>query len=203
MDEFCRGPYFMTQGPQCRICEFMSYFNEVVRYQVPLHPFHRFVYTNALLLPVRGMETVKAAAISYCRLLRNWPKAVFLRRLLASDLAVPLGHDARLKDSLDRLTLVANEKNHAFDVYRSPRMSELPNPFRLLLSLSDHRRAADTRFCRGRELLPTAWAARFLHAPRRFDLSRWLPQIPRWEPVTELWAKTPVMVSYLADSLRI
>jgi len=186
----------MTQGPQRRIYEVMSFCNDVVRYQVPLHPFHRFVYTNALLLPVREMKPVKAAAISFCRLLRNWPKAVFLRRLLASDLAVPLGHEARLKDSLDQLTLVANEKNHAFDVYRSPRMSELPNAFRLLLSLFDHRRATDTRFCRGRELLPTSWAARFLHAPQRFDLSRWPAQIPRWEPVTELWAMTPVMASY-------
>jgi len=33
-------------------------------------------------------------------------------------------------------------------------------------------------------------------------LSRWLPPVPDWEPKTDLWVATPVVVSYLADSLR-
>jgi len=81
-------------------------------------------------------------------------------------------------------------------------MSELPNHFPLLLFASDHRRAADTRFFRGCELLPTEWSAGFLRAPKSFDLSRWLPPVPDWEPKTNLWVATPVVVSYLADSLR-
>jgi len=162
-DSFCGN-----QGPQRRIHEVMSFRNEVIRYQVPLHPFHRLVYTNALLFPVRGTETFEAAVNSFCRLLRNWPKAVFLRCSVATDLAVPIGHDAGLAEYLDHLTLVAAEENDAVDEDRSPRMSELPNPFRLLLFATDHRRAADTRFFRGRGLLPTEWLAGFLRAPKKF-----------------------------------
>jgi len=64
-------PFFGNQGPQRRIYEVMSFCNEVIRYQVPLHPFHRLIYTNALLFPVRGTETFEAAANSFCRLLRK------------------------------------------------------------------------------------------------------------------------------------
>jgi len=64
-------PYFGNQCPQRRVYEVMSFCNEVVRYQVPLHPFHRLVDANALLFPVKGTETVEAAANSFCRLLRN------------------------------------------------------------------------------------------------------------------------------------
>jgi len=46
-------PFFGNQGPQRRIYEVMSSCNEVIHYQVPLHPFHRLVYSNALLFPVR------------------------------------------------------------------------------------------------------------------------------------------------------
>jgi len=93
------------------------------------------------------------------------------------------------------------EKNNVEDD-RSPRVTGLPNPFRLPMFPSDYRRAADTRFFRGRELMPTAWAAGFLRAPRTFYLTRWLPPIPAWEPHTGLWVATPVVVSYLADALR-
>jgi len=55
-------PFFGNQGPQRRIYEVMSFCNEVIRYQVPLHLFHVLVYTNALLFPVRGTETFEAAA---------------------------------------------------------------------------------------------------------------------------------------------
>ena len=55
-------PFFGSQGPQRRICEVMSFCNEFIRYQVPLHPFHRLVYTNALLCPVRGTDIFEAAA---------------------------------------------------------------------------------------------------------------------------------------------
>jgi len=191
-----------TKGPQRRIYEFMSICNEVIWYQVPLHPFHRLVYTNALLFPVRGTETFEAAANSFCRLLRNWPKADFLARSVATDLVVPIGHDAGLAEYLDQLTLVAAEENHAVDEDHSPRMSELPNPFRVLMFATGRRRAADTRFFRGRGLPPTEWSAGFLRAPNSFDLSRWLPPVPDWEPKTDLRMETPVMVSYLADSLR-
>jgi len=64
-------------------------------------------------------------------MLRNWPKAVFLGRSVATDPEVPIGHDAGLAEYLDQLTLVAAEENDAVDIDRSPRMSELPNPFRL------------------------------------------------------------------------
>jgi len=76
---------------------------------VPLHPFHRLVYTDALVFPVVGTETFEAAANPFSRLLRNWPKAVFARRSVATDLAVPIGHDAGLAMYLDQLTLVAAE----------------------------------------------------------------------------------------------
>jgi len=78
-------PFFGNQGPQRRVYEVMSFCNEVVRYQVPMHPFHRLVYANALLFPVKGTETIDAAANSFWRLLRNWPKAVFLKWALAAD----------------------------------------------------------------------------------------------------------------------
>jgi len=169
---------------------------------VPLHPFHRLVYTNALLFPVRGIETFGAAANPFCRLLRNWPKAVFLSRSVATDLAVPIGYDAGLAEYLDQLTLVAAEENDAVDEDRSPRMSELPNHFRVPMFGTEHRRAADTRFFRGRGLLPTEWSAGFLRAPTSFYLSRLLPPVPDWEPKTDLWVATPVVVSYLAGSLR-
>jgi len=180
----------------------MSFCNEVIRYQVPLYPFHRLVYTNALLFPVRGTETFEAAANSFFRLLRNWPKAVFLARSVAMDLAVPIGHDAGLAEYLDQPTLVAAEENDAVDEDRSPRMSELPNPFRVPMFATDHRHAADTQFFHGRGLLPTEWSAGFLRAPKSFDLSRWLPPVPDWETKIDLWVATPVVVSYLADSLR-
>jgi len=195
-------PYFGNQGPQRRVFEVMSFCNEVVRYQVPLHPFHRLFYTNALMFPVKGTETFEAAANSFCRLLRNWPKAVFLKRALAEDLSVPFGHDSGLEPYLKQLALVKHDENDGVEDDRSPRVTGLPNPFRLPMFPSDHRRAADTRFFRTRELLPTAWAAGFLRAPRTFDLSRWLPPIPSWEPHTGLWLATPVVVSHLADALR-
>jgi len=194
-------PHFGSQGTQRRIYEVMSFSDEIVRNQVPLHPFHRLVYTNALFFPVRGTQTFEAAANSFFRLLRNRPKAIFLKHSLATDLAVPFGHDAGFEDFLNQLALVASDENDAVDVDRSPRMSELPNPLWLPLSPSDHRRAADTRFFRNRELLPTAWAA--LRAPRTFDLYRWLLPIPEWELIMELWVATPVVVSYLADALRM
>jgi len=195
-------PFFKNQGPQRRIYEVMSFSNEAIRYQVPLHPFHLFMNTNALLFPVKGTETFEAAANSFCRLLRNWPKAVFLDRSVATDLAVPIGHNAGLAAYLDQLTLVAAEANDAVDEDRSPRMSELPNPFRVPMFATDHRRAADTRFFRSRGLLPTEWSAGFLRAPKSFDLFRGLPPVPDWEPKTDLWVATPVVVSHLADSLQ-
>jgi len=97
---------------------------------------------------------------------------------------------------------VAHDENDGVDEDRSLRVSGLPNPFRMPMFPSDHRRAADTRFFRNRELLTIARAAGFLHAPRTFDLSRWLPPIASWEPHTELWVATPVVVSHLADALR-
>jgi len=64
-------PLFGNQGPQRRVYEVMSFCNEVVRYQLPLHPFHRLVYVSALMFPVNGTGSIKAAANSFCRLLRN------------------------------------------------------------------------------------------------------------------------------------
>ena len=196
------SPYFGRQGPQRRAYTVMSVCNEVVRDEVPLHRFHRLVYTNAVLFPVKGTETVEAAANSFCRLLRNWPKAVFLPRFLATDLAVPFGHDSGLEECLNQLELVGNDENDVVDVDLSSRMSEFPNPFWLPLFPAEHHRAADTRFFRNRGLLPTAWAAGFIRAPRILALSRWLPPIPDWEPFTELWVETPLVVSYPEDSLR-
>jgi len=161
-------PFFGNQGPQRRIYEVMLFCNEDIRYQVPLHPFHRLVYTNALLFPVRGTDTFEAAAKSFCRLLRNWPNAVFLARSVATELAVPIGHEAGFAEYLEQLTLVGAEENDAVDEDRSPRMSELPNPFRVPMFATDHRRAADTRFFRGRGLLPMEWSAGFLRAPKSF-----------------------------------
>jgi len=151
---------------------------------------------------VRGTETFEAAANSFCRLLRNWLKAFFLSCSAATDLAVPIGHDAGLAEYLDQHTLVAAEENDAVDEDRSPRMSEQPNPFRVPMFGTEHRRAADKPFFRGRGLLPTEWSAGFLRAPNSFDLSRWLPPVPDWEPKTDLWVATPVVVLYLAGSLR-
>ena len=170
--KFHGDSFFGNQGPQRRIYEVMSFCNEVMRYQVPLHPFHRFVYTSALLFPVWGTETFEAAANSFGCLLRNWPKAVFVSRPVATDLAVPIGHDAGLVEYLDQLTLVAAEENDVVDEDLSPRMSEFPNPFLVPMFATDHRRAADTRFFRGRGLLPTEWSASFLRAPKSFELSR-------------------------------
>jgi len=150
----------------------------------------------ALLYPPQALtKTFKAAANSFCRLLRNWPKAVFLARSVATDLAVPIGHDAGFAKYLDQLTLVAAEENDAVDEDRGPRMSEVPNPIRVPMFGTDHRHAADTRFFRGRRLLPTEWSAGFLRAPKSFDLSRWLPPVPDCEPMTDLWVTTPVVVS--------
>ena len=42
--EVHRDPYFGNQGPQRRVFAVMSFFfNEIARYQVPLHPFHILV----------------------------------------------------------------------------------------------------------------------------------------------------------------
>jgi len=60
-----------------------------------------------------------------------------------------------LAEYLDELTLVEVEENEAVDEDRSPRMSKLPNPSRMPLYATDDRRTADTRFFRGRGLLPT------------------------------------------------
>jgi len=195
-------PYFENQGPQRRMYDVITFYNEVVRYQVPLHPFHHLVYANALLFPVKVTETIEAAANSFCRLLRNWPNAVFLKRDLAVDLSVSFGHDSGLEPYLHQLALVKHEEDDNVEDDRSPRVNELPKPFRLPMFPSDHHRAADTRFFRGRELIPTAWAAAFLRAPRTFNLSHWLPPTPAWEPHMGLWVATPVVVSYLADALR-
>ena len=169
---------------------------------MPLHPFHRLVYTNTFLFPFRGTKTFEAVANLFCRLLRNWPTAVFLSGPVATDLAVPIGHVAGLVKYLDQLTLVAAEENDAVDEDRSPRISKLPTPFRVSMFGNEHSRAADTRVSRGRKLLPTEWSAGLLRAPKSFDLPRWLPPVPDWEPKTDLWVATPVVVSYLAGSLR-
>jgi len=71
---------------------------------------------------------------------------------VATDLAVPICREAGLAEYLDQLSLVAAEENDAVDDDRSPRMSELLNPFRVPTFGTDHRRAADTRFFRGRWL---------------------------------------------------
>jgi len=44
--------FFGNQGPQRRIYEAMAFCNDIVRYQVPSHPFRRLVHANALLLPL-------------------------------------------------------------------------------------------------------------------------------------------------------
>jgi len=106
-------PYFGNQGPQRRVYEVMSFGNEVVHYHVPLHQFHHVVCINALLFPVKGTETFEAAANSFCRLLRNWPKAVFIKRAVAADLAVPFGHDSGLEHYLDQLALVSSDETPA------------------------------------------------------------------------------------------
>ena len=111
---------------------------------------------------------------------------------MATDIAVLIGYDAGLSEYLDELKLVAAEENGAVDIDRNPRMSELPSPFRMPLFATDHRRAADARFFRGRGLLPTEWPAGLFREPRTFDLPRWLPQAPDWEPTTDLWVATPV-----------
>lgn len=121
---------------------------------------------------------------------------------MAADLAVPFGHDSGLKEYINQLSLDPTDGNDAIEVDLSPRMSELPNPFRLPMFPTDHRRAADTRFFRQRSLLTTAWAAVLLRAQRPFDQSRRLPPVPEWEPFTELWVATLLVVSYRADSLR-
>jgi len=151
---------------------------------------------NALVFPMRGTGNFVAAANSIFRLLRHWPQAIFLRRSVSTDLAEPIGHDAGLAEYLDRLTLVAAKDNDAVKIVRSLRMSELPNPFQLPMFATDHRRAADTRFFRRCGLLPTDRSAGFLRAPRTFELSRWLPPVPDWEPFTNLWVATPVVASY-------
>jgi len=91
-------PFFGNQGPQRRIYETLSFCNEIIRYQVPLRPLHRLVHTNALFFPVGGTETFEAAANWCCRLLRNWVKVVFLGRSVATDVAVPIRHDAGLAE---------------------------------------------------------------------------------------------------------
>jgi len=162
---------------------------------VPLHSFHRFVDTNALLFPVRGIEIFEEADNSFCLLLRNWPKAIFLKRSVATDLAVPIGQDAGLTEYLNQLTLLAAEENDAVVEDLSPRLRELSNPFRLPLFETNHRRAANTRFFCGRGLLPTEWSIRFLRAPKTFELCRWLPPVPGWKHKKDLWVATPVVVS--------
>jgi len=104
--------------------------------------------------------------------------AVFLKRALAEDLSVPFGHDFGLEPNLEQLVLVKQVENVNVDNDRSPRVTGYTNPIRLPMFPSDHRRAADTRFCRGRELMPTAWEAGSLRAPQTFDWSHWLPPIP-------------------------
>ena len=153
------------------------------------------MYTNALLLPVRGTKTFDAPANSFCCLLWNWSQADVLGRSVATDLAVPIGHDAGLAEYLNQLTLVAAEENDAVVEDLSPRLRELSNPFRLPLFETNHRRAANTRFFCGRGLLPTEWSIRFLRAPKTFELSRWLPPVPGWKHKKDLWVATPVVVS--------
>ena len=87
------------------------------------------VYANALLFPVKGTETIEAAANSFCRLLRIWPKAVFPKRDLAEDLSIPFGHDSGLEPYLEQLALVKHEKNDNVVNDRSPRVTGLPSPF--------------------------------------------------------------------------
>jgi len=99
------------------------------------------MYTNALLLPVRGTKTFEAPANSFCRLLWNWSQAVALGRSVATDLAVPIGHEACLAEYLDQLTLVATEENDAADTDRRPCMSRMPSLFRLPLLPTNHRLA--------------------------------------------------------------
>jgi len=194
--------FFGKQEPHRIIYEVVSFCNEVIRYQVPLHSLHRLMCSNALLFSARGTETFEAKAASLCRLLRNWPKAVFVGRSVATDLAVPIGSDAGFVEYLDQLTLVEAEENDAVDEVLNPRMSKLPNPVRLPLFASGHRRAAGTRFFRGRGLLPTEWSAGYLRAPKTLESSSWLPPVPDWELKTDTWVATPVVVSYPACSFR-
>jgi len=135
-------------------------------------------------------------------LLRNWLKAVFVGRSVATDLALPIGSDAGLAENLDQLTLVAVEENDAVNEVRCPRMSEFPNSVRLPLFASGLHRAADTRFFRGRGLLRAEWSAGYLRAQKTFDWSRWLPPVPDWELKTSIRVATEVVVPYQAGSFR-
>ena len=178
MAEVLGDPEFGKQGPQRRAYQDISFWNELVGYHVPLNRFHRLVYTNALLLPVKRRETFEAVANSFCRLLRNWPKAVFLPRSLATDLSVPFGLDSGIEKYLNQLALVGNNESNVVDVVGCPRMSELPTPFRLPMFPAEHHRAADTRFfavagsCPPRGQLDSSMIRGCSHCPVGFRVSR-------------------------------
>jgi len=136
----------------------MSICIEVVSFHERLHRFHRLAHTNTLMLPLKRSETFEAAANSFCLLLSNRSKAVFVQRDLAAELAVPFGHDPGLEENLNQLALVGNDERDVADVDLSPCLSDRRNPIRFPMFPTEPRRAADTRFFRIRGLLPTAWA---------------------------------------------
>jgi len=79
-------------------------------------------------VPCEGYRDTEAAANSFCNLLRNWPKAVFLKRALAEDLSVPFGHDSGLEPYLEQLALMKHEENDNVEDDRSPQVTGLPTP---------------------------------------------------------------------------
>ncbi|GAB0495572.1 hypothetical protein MMPV_006874 [Pyropia vietnamensis] len=145
---------FGNQGAQRQTYEVLSFCSELLRYELPLHPYHRRLYAWAPRFPPSN---------NFGRLRRVWPTAVFLPRSLADRLDVPFAQEGGLEDYLEQLANSASSVRDWDHSLMSHLVAGGVSP-----AVSASRRA----------YLAPAWASGLTRAPMHFNLSRWLPKTP-------------------------
>ncbi|GAB0494442.1 hypothetical protein MMPV_005735 [Pyropia vietnamensis] len=191
---------FGNQGAQRQTYEVLSFCNELLRYELPLHPYHRRLYAWALAFPVGGLDTFVVASNNFGRLRRVWPTAVILPRSLADRLDVPFAQEGGLEDYLEQLANSASsvrDWDHSLVSHPSP--AAFPRPFRP--PSYRLRLMADSAVLERRTYLAPAWASGLTRAPMHFNLSRWLSKTPTWWVDNLPVIETPFAVSYVASAL--
>jgi len=93
---------FGNQGEPRQAYEVLAFANDIIRFGVPLHMFHRRLYAWALLFSAPSFGSFEVAANDFGSPRRTWLEAVFLSRSVADELAVPFAQEAGLHEYLDR-----------------------------------------------------------------------------------------------------
>jgi len=164
---------FISQGEPRLAYEVLAFANEVIRFGVPLHAFHRRLYAWALLFPVPNCESFEVAANNLGRLRRARPEAVLRARSVADELSVRFAQEAGMDEYLDGLIKAAGGSDQELqDDKVAVALPMISCPIRATSFPSAHWRAHDAAVRVSEGLIPTAWCSSVVRAPRHLDLSR-------------------------------